>query len=172
MSFFVLSLYHNSWCLYIAFLAFFSLLLPAPPLFRAYSVRAFRASVQNETYVRDVIEQRETRRREEEERVRREKELAKINPFSVRTPNLRMLRITVADHSLWPSFFPLFRLATQAHYPLQPVTRVIWDHRCSVVVRQRQQPIRAPSTRSPRQLLPLATRLHKLPSLMLFPSYQ
>lgn len=48
------------------------------------SVRAFRASVQNEVYVRDVIEQREKRRREEEERIRREKELAKINPFSVR----------------------------------------------------------------------------------------
>lgn len=48
------------------------------------SVRAFRASVQNEMYVRDVIEQREKRKREEEERIRREKELAKINPFSVR----------------------------------------------------------------------------------------
>lgn len=45
----------------------------------ADSLRAFRASVRNEEYVRDVAEQRAKREKEEAEA----REKAKVNPFNV-----------------------------------------------------------------------------------------
>ncbi len=56
---------------------------PSSPLWPS-SIRAFRASVRNEEYVRDVIEHRMKREAEEAAEKEREKERAKINPFSVR----------------------------------------------------------------------------------------
>jgi hypothetical protein len=52
---------------------------PLPPS----SIRAFRASVRNDDYVRDVIDTRKKREAEEAAERERERERAKINPFSV-----------------------------------------------------------------------------------------
>jgi pre-rRNA-processing protein TSR4 len=55
------------------------------------SIRAFRASVRNEEYVRDVIEQKKKREAEEAAEKERERERVKINPFSVSLNRIRSM---------------------------------------------------------------------------------
>lgn len=50
------------------------------------SIRAFRASVRNEEYVRDVLEQKAKKEAEAAAEKERERERQKVNPFSVRPP--------------------------------------------------------------------------------------